>query len=86
MKEKEKKDLRSIKGPYPEYPDPLLKSMVGKEIPALEIRLLKKKADLIETEKQLRAQIVGCQNQLFVIEEMINPPPEPPTVSEPSNP
>jgi len=50
--------------------------------PVLEVRMKDKQAALITMRDQVRLQLNGLENQLYLIDQLLNPEPEPP--SEPA--
>ena len=46
--------------------------------PTLEDRMKEKRATLIAMREQTHLQLVGLDNQLFLIDQLLNPAPEPP--------
>ena len=61
----------------------------GIAIPTLEERLLAKKEELLAAQKGLHDQDVGIANQLFLIEQLLNPQPAakaPPETDTPPKP
>ena len=69
----------------PKKPEPVNKPPILSTEDTLRARMIEKREELINAQKNLHDQDIGIANQLFLIDQLLNPkPPVPP--EEPSKP